>query len=112
MNTYFKFIVVRDPLQRLVSGYKNKFEEIGRDILFDMYKGYVYKANGITNIKGDRNISFSDFTNYITTVYKETLKFLKNSTTDGADMDLLDKMSHIYQLMVARNEAQHLDKVA
>ena len=98
LNTYFKFIVVRDPLKRFLSAYKDKFEKRGHAaILFDRYKTFINKANGITDIHSDRNISFPEFTKYVTDVYKESLKFVHNSTFNGINMDMLDPGSEFFE---------------
>ena len=97
LNTYFKFIVVRDPLKRFLSAYKDKFEKRGHAaLLFNLYKTFINKVNGISDVHSDRTISFPEFTKYVINVYKESLKLVNNLTLDGINMDMLDSGSQFF----------------
>ena len=91
LKTYFKFIVVRDPLKRFLSAYRDKLERHGME--FNAHHTPINKANGITNFKSDRNVSFSESAKYFINVYKESLKLVNNLTLDGINMDMLDPVS-------------------
>ena len=64
LKSYYKFMIVRDPLERFVSGYRNKigrshapkrFIKLQKDIMKDIHRyGFFFK----------RNPSFSEFVQY------------------------------------------------
>ncbi|XP_020602056.1 carbohydrate sulfotransferase 11-like [Orbicella faveolata] len=68
VETYFKFLFVREPLHRLLSAYKDKFmrrdrkcSEDARNRIVKAYRPQDYKPNGDYN---DINITFAEFIQY------------------------------------------------
>ena len=68
IQTYFKFLFVREPLHRLVSAYKDKFlrknticSKSARIEIVKAYRPQDYKPNGDYN---DINITFAEFIQY------------------------------------------------
>ncbi|XP_020602048.1 carbohydrate sulfotransferase 12-like [Orbicella faveolata] len=68
IETYFKFLFVREPLHRLLSAYKDKFmrrdrkcSEDARNRIVKAYRPQDYKPNGDYN---DINITFAEFIQY------------------------------------------------
>ena len=69
IQTYFKFLFVREPLHRLLSAYKNKFmgkdrkvSKSAREEIIKSYRPQDYKPNG--DVNHDNIISFAEFTRY------------------------------------------------
>ncbi|XP_066288166.1 carbohydrate sulfotransferase 14-like [Branchiostoma lanceolatum] len=67
LESYYKFMFVRDPMQRLLSAYRDKFANkaivdfplrYGRDII------RKYRANAPTNVNGT-DMTFSEFVHYL-----------------------------------------------
>ena len=64
LNTYFKFIFVREPLQRLLSAYKNKFIQLPgysakiRQVIIQDLRPHDFDPNG------ENYISFAEFIQY------------------------------------------------
>ena len=84
LTEYYKFTVARNPLERLVSGYRNKVEPplIGHSLkfpnsikrrIFEQYRPVVYdywlKAGANYNI----SITFSEFVEYYIESFKDSL---------------------------------------
>ena len=92
LKTYFKFLVVRHPWERILSAYWSKFGRFRNlsDVHF-RFKGYlpfiqrqIYKSNS--------NITFSDFVEYITSVYNLSTSFFSRQRPDNLDLKgVLDK---------------------
>jgi len=68
IETYFKFIFVREPLHRLLSAYKDKFmnrnrkcSKVAREKIVKAYRPQDYKPNEDYN---DINITFAEFIQY------------------------------------------------
>ena len=61
LKTYFKFLVVRQPLERLLSAYRDKFQRLSSR--FHQYVHEIYQY-------GEKNISFSNFVDYVSDVDK------------------------------------------
>ena len=87
LKTYFKFLVVRHPFIRLLSAYWSKFGRFGNlnDVHF-RFKGYLpflqrqkYKSNG--------NVTFSDFVEYITSVYDVSTSFFSRQRQGNQDLE-------------------------
>ncbi|KAL4219842.1 Sulfotransferase [Mactra antiquata] len=82
LHTYIKFMVVRDPLERLLSGYRNKYfhpnpnhvDEFLRKInVFYQEHGYLRDRIGIPIREDFRNVSlqFQEFLIFFTDTYDE-----------------------------------------
>ena len=87
LTTYFKFFVVRHPFIRLLSAYWSKFGRFGdlSDVHF-RFKGYLpfllrqkYKSNS--------NVTFSDFVEYITSVYNISTSFFSRQIHGNSDLE-------------------------
>ena len=68
IQTYFKFLFVREPLHRLLSAYKDKFigsdkgvSKSSRKQIIKLYRPQDYKPNGTYN---DNNVTFAEFIRY------------------------------------------------
>ena len=65
-DQYFKFSVIRDPFERLVSAYMEKFVYKRKNIHnLSHTKPVISAVQGTDNIDLDRGISFDDFAHYI-----------------------------------------------
>ena len=84
LRSYFKFTVIRNPLERLVSSYRNKiqpplsarsikFPEYIKREIFERYRPVVYNhwlnSGGMYNI----TITFSEFVEYYVEAFKDHL---------------------------------------
>ena len=64
LQTYFKFVFVREPLNRLLSAYKNKFiddrriSKPAREKIIKTYRPQDFEPNG------DNNVTFTEFIRY------------------------------------------------
>ena len=66
MQTYFKFLVVRHPFERLLSAFRSKFaQSTGVQPDFAQYVPYIRKQGEGKNAK----VSFSNFVGYLFSVY-------------------------------------------
>ena len=89
---YFKFLMVRHPLKRILSAYLNKFEPYGN--LSDVparFKGYLpfiqRQKYGNSSV-----VTFSDFVEYITSVYNISTSFFNTERQVKPDLEgVLDK---------------------
>ena len=75
LKTYFKFLVVRHPMQRLVSAFRDKF---GRET----QSGFKNYAREIKNQGKNSNLSFSNFIEYISSMHRN--KINNNINNNGA----------------------------
>ncbi|XP_013383507.1 carbohydrate sulfotransferase 11-like [Lingula anatina] len=76
LDTYFKFMFVREPLERLVSAYRNKFtlpysqyfqKVFGRKIV------YLYRKNATKDsLKKGNDVTFEEFIRYLTDAKKSS----------------------------------------
>ena len=92
LKTYFKFLVVRHPLIRLLSTYWSKFGRFGNlsDVHF-RFKGYLPFLQR-QKYKSSSNITFSDFVEYITSVYNISTSFFSRQRQGNQDLeDVLDE---------------------
>ena len=73
LKTYFKFMVVRHPFERLLSAYREKFEREfdAMDPFFEEYLPQI-KLRGKGN---NSDVSFNNFVSYISFVYNKTTQF-------------------------------------
>ena len=91
LKTYFNFIVVRHPFKRILSAYFNKFEPYGN--LSDVhisFKGYLPFIQG-QNYGKSSVITFSDFVEYITSVYNLSSSFFSRQRQINSDHDVIDE---------------------
>ena len=65
LNTYYKFLFVRDPFRRLASAYRNKFVESYNMTFFERVYGRYIIRKFRTSFSQDTRISFQEFINYI-----------------------------------------------
>ena len=81
LKTYFKFLVARHPLERLLSAYRSKFgTPTGVQTGFTRYEPYIRRhANGEN--------SFSNFIEYLSDIYDISTKFFSHKFTHG-ELDL------------------------
>lgn len=78
MKKYKKFLIVRDPMERLVSAYRNKFENIRNESIFTKMG---------TDIKQHYR-KWTDVTGNSTKVtFKEFVQFLLDSSIQGQDLN-------------------------
>lgn len=69
LNNYYKFMFVREPFERLLSAYKDKFERKSNEV-YDKYAGKVKRSVrrlkfGADGWRSDGDINFSDFILYL-----------------------------------------------
>ena len=65
LKTYFKFLVVRHPMERLVSAFRSKFgRQTGVQSAFERY------ASEIRNQGNNSELSFSNFVEYISSAHR------------------------------------------
>ena len=81
LKTYFKFLVARHPMERLLSAYRSKFRaptmvQSG----FIKYESYIRRH-------GDRKNSFSNFIEYLSDIYDVSTKLFSQKFTPG-ELDL------------------------
>ena len=68
LSTYFKFIFVRDPLDRILSAYRNKF--LAQNIQFqvrygrDIVRNYRKTSVSMDHVKGN-DVTFREFVKYL-----------------------------------------------
>ena len=75
LKTYFKFLVVRHPMQRLVSAFRSKFgKHTGVHSAFERY------ASEIRNQGNNFELSFSNFVEYISSANRHHYKSKKNES--------------------------------
>ncbi len=74
LRTYFKFMFVRHPLDRLLSAYRNKFGEHFRDFerKFGVYIVKHFRQNPPKNPTGD-DVTFTEFLDYVSQTDKVQL---------------------------------------
>ena len=74
LETYFKFLVVRHPFERLLSAYRDKFERDFNtmDPFVEEYLPIIKPHRGKEN---KTDVLFTDFINYISFVYNLTTPF-------------------------------------
>ena len=65
LKSYYKFLFVRDPFERLASAYRNKFVESYNVTFFERTYGRYIIRKFRTNLSRNRRISFKEFINYI-----------------------------------------------
>ena len=86
LKTYFKFLVVRHPFERLLSGYRDKFlrpEGVRR--AFVEYVPYIKKqGNGANN----NDVTFSNFVDYLYILYKFGTSFFTKKFEDDNNYDI------------------------
>ena len=72
LNTYFKFLVVRHPLERLLSAFRSKFGSPDKtDSFFARYLPHIRNQG-----RGkDADVSFTNFISYALFIYKITAQF-------------------------------------
>lgn len=87
MHTYYKFMIVRNPLERIVSGYRNKIEppldfkkqdsfphKVKKEILMRFRLPQFLQWQQISKTrKKNITVSFSDFVHYLTNTATEAL---------------------------------------
>ena len=61
-DAYFRFCILRDPVQRLISGYKNKMRSKSQNPSIDRTQRQIRRQY---NIAGDGDITFEAFTNFV-----------------------------------------------
>ena len=72
LKTYFKFLVVRHPLERLLSAFRSKFGSPDKtDSFFARYLPHI-RNHGKRN---DADVSFTNFISYALFMYKITAQF-------------------------------------
>ena len=66
LQTYFKFMFVREPLHRLLSAYKDKFTTLGNPKYSPHYREKIIKSYRPDDFKpgGENFISFAEFIKY------------------------------------------------
>ena len=75
LKTYFKFLVARHPLERLLSAYMNKFgKPTGVESSFTKYEPYIKRH-------GDGENSFSNFVEYLSDIYNFSTRFFSHKFT-------------------------------
>ena len=92
LKTYFKFLVVRHPLKRIVSAYLNKFEPYGNlsdvHVRFKGYLPFIQKQK----YGNSSAVAFSDFVEYIISVYNISTSFFSRQRHGNQDLEgVLDK---------------------
>ncbi len=65
LKTYYKFLFVRHPFERLASAYRNKFIENYNMTFFERVYGRYIIRKFRTNFSQNNRISFGEFINYI-----------------------------------------------
>ena len=92
LKTYFKFLVVRHPLKRIVSAYLNKFEPYGNlSNVHARFKGYLPFIQK-QRYGNSSSVAFSDFVEYITSVYNISTSFFSREKQVKPDLEgVLDK---------------------
>ena len=91
LKTYFKFLVVSHPLKRIVSAYFNKFEPYGNlsdvHISFKGYLPFIQRQNyGKSSV-----IAFSDFVEYIISVYNISTSYFSRQRHGKPDHNIVDE---------------------
>ena len=83
LQTYFKFLVVRHPFERLLSAFRSKFaQSTGVQSDFIQYEPYIRKQGKGKNAK----VSFSNFVGYLSSVYNfSTSHFFKRFNITMSD---------------------------
>ena len=64
LKTYFKFLFVREPFERLLSAYLNKFYS-GDPVFHDGFGKQIIKLYRPGGKPEDKNITFDEFLNYV-----------------------------------------------
>ena len=81
LKSYFKFMLVRDPLERVLSAYRDKLETKPNDFK-PLYKNrilrYKYKNMTMREIKKTNHVEFPDFVDYVIRSWN-TVKFIDPS---------------------------------
>nr|XP_045584797.1 carbohydrate sulfotransferase 11-like [Procambarus clarkii] len=74
LNTYTKLLVVRDPYQRLLSAYRDKFEDKGEEFYIKNYapviRTFRQNVSDSRSPKPDTGVTFSEFVSYILSLPK------------------------------------------
>ena len=65
LRTYYKFLFVREPFQRLASAYRNKFVESYNMTFFERVYGRYIIRNFRKSFSKNARITFQEFINYI-----------------------------------------------
>lgn len=77
LNNYFKFMFVREPFERLLSAYKDKFERKSNEV-YMKYAGRIKRSVrerlGV-NASASANIQFSDFVLYLIDISHKGSRF-------------------------------------
>ena len=71
LKTYFKFLVVRHPMQRLVSAFRDKFGS-------ETQSGFKNYAREIQNQEKNCKLSFFNFIEYISSVHRNKINNYNN----------------------------------
>ena len=66
LKTYFKFLIVREPLDRLLSAYRNKFENKQNTYFHEKFGKLIVKRfrKNASNSSGN-DVTFAEFVEYI-----------------------------------------------
>ncbi len=74
LDNYFKFMLVRDPLERVLSAYRDKIEKLP-PIFKPMYKNRIlrhkYPNMTLEEIEKTKHVDFEDFVDYIIRTWQE-----------------------------------------
>ena len=66
LKTYYKFLFVRHPFERLVSAFRNKFVESNNFTFFErIYGSYIIRKFRTNSTRTSHKINFREFINYI-----------------------------------------------
>ena len=108
LKTYFKFLVARNPLERLLSAYISKFgSPTGVQTAFTQYEPYIRRH-------GDGENSFSNFVEYLSDIYNISKKVFNHKFTHQkldlktVDPKLIDDIKRLHEKRLLRKGSRYI----